>query len=267
VLVRSNANGLAPAIQAGGPFDAITHPHSTTHFSLAPSPETSLVNRQGVAPACRIKFSYQSWNPILSQIQRVLAQGNFDGLCLIYSLFNAFKALKRPKEQAAKFARDHRDQWIVVIGNTPSLHNFVLGSGSVFGIQSDEMDVKVKRAFIATSFDVMTEESNDSCTVTATDIQSLVTMDFTKSVAVLCVKKRAKFENGGMGEHWITIVGRDDELGKYLVACSNTLLHYGFTERQDEQTGRFYNTTIDVAGITKATVYSDYINQVHVSKR
>lgn len=203
----------------------------------------------------------------MSQIQRVLAQGNFDGLCLIYSLFNAYKSLKHPKETASKFIKKHSEQWTVVIGNTPSLHNFVLGEGSDFGIQSDATDVKVKRAFITTSFDVMTDDLPDSPIVTAIDVQSLKTMDFTKCVAVLCVKKLARFEHGRMGDHWVAIVGRDDERGKYLVACSNTLLHYGFKEDKDNQTGRYFNTTIDVAEITNRTVYTNNINQIHISER
>lgn len=203
----------------------------------------------------------------MNQIQRVLAQGNFDGLCLIYSIFNAYKALKKPEEAASKFIRKHTEQWKVVIGNTPSLHNFVLGEGSDFGIQIDAMDVKIKRAFIATSFDVMTENSEDSPVVTAIDIESLKTMDFTDSAAVLCVKKSARFEHGGMGEHWVAIVGRDDVRGKYLVACSNTLLHYGFKEEKDNQNGRYFNASIDVTGIMKRTVYSNNINQIHIHKR
>lgn len=202
----------------------------------------------------------------MKQIQRVLAQGNFDGLCLIYSLFNAYKALTQPKAPAAKYTKDHDDKWKVVIGNTPSLHNFVLGTGSDFGLRTDAMDAAVKRAFIASSIAVMTEEATgDSPIVAAVDIPSLATMDFSNSVAVLCVKRAAKFENGGMGEHWIAIVGRDDAQGKYLVACSNTLIHHGFTERADERTGRYFNTTIDVAGITTRTVYPNNINQIQIS--
>jgi hypothetical protein len=203
----------------------------------------------------------------LNQIQRVLSQGNFDGLCLIYSLFNAYKALKHPKEAASKFIQKHTEQWKVVIGNTPSLQNFVIDKGSDFGIETDAMDAKIKRAFISTCFDVMTEGSQGSPVVTAIDIESLKTMDFTESVAVLCVKKSARFEHGGMGDHWVAIVGRDDVRGKYLGACSNTLLHYGFKEDKDNQNGRYFNTSIDVAGIMSRTVYSNSINQIHISKR
>jgi hypothetical protein len=203
----------------------------------------------------------------LNQIQRVLAQGNFDGLCLIYSIFNAYKALKHPEKTASQFIQKYSEEWKVVIRNTPSLHNFVLGEGSDFGIETDEMDVKIKRSFIKTSFDVMTDGSLYSPVLTAIDIESLKTMDFTENVAVLCVKKSARFEHGGMGEHWVAIVGRDDVRGKYLVACSNTLLHYGFKEEKDNQSGRYFNTSIDVTGIMRRTVYSNNISQIHISKR
>jgi hypothetical protein len=63
----------------------------------------------------------------LKPIQRILAQGHFDGLCLIYSLFNTYKALRSPSEKASDFAYRNSSFWRRVIGNTPSLHNFVLG--------------------------------------------------------------------------------------------------------------------------------------------
>lgn len=194
----------------------------------------------------------------------MLAQGNFDGLCLIYSIFNAYKALQHPEETVPDFTENYDEQWKAVIRNTPSLHNFVLGIGSDFGVQTDATDVKIKRSFIKTSFEVITDASEIAPVVAATDIQHLKTMDFTETVAVLCVKKSARFEHGGMGDHWIAIVGRDDVRGKYLVACSNTLLHHGFKEDQDDQSGRYFNTTIDVSGVTKRTVHPNSINLIHI---
>ncbi|TNF83806.1 hypothetical protein FGE05_06265 [Pseudomonas sp. ICMP22404] len=197
-------------------------------------------------------------------IQRILAQGHFDGLCLIYSLFNAYKALRSPSDKASDFAYRNSNLWRRVIGNTPSLHNFVLGEGSDFGKLRNATDAKVKQAFIATCFEVMTDGSAVSPLVTSTDIEALTTMDFSKAVAILCVREKAEFEEGGMGEHWVAIVGRDDDAGVYLVACSYTNHSYGLNERQDTKTGRFYNTTIKVAGINKSTSYPNNINVIQL---
>ena len=151
-----------------------------------------------------------------------------------------------------------------MIGNTPSLHNFVLGDGSDFGKLRNATDAKVKQAFIATCLEVMTDGSAVSSVVTSTDIESLTTMDFSEAVAILCVKEKAEFEEGGMGDHWIAIVGRDDDAGVYLVACSYTNHSYGLNERQDAKTGRFYNTTIEVERINKSTSYPDNINIIQL---
>ncbi len=151
-----------------------------------------------------------------------------------------------------------------MIGNTPSLHNFVLGDGSDFGKLRNATDAKVKQAFIATCLEVMTDGSAVSSVVTSTDIESLTTMDFSEAVAILCVKEKAEFEEGGMGDHWVAIVGRDDDAGVYLLACSYTNHAYGLNERQDSKTGRFYNTTIKVAGINKSTSYPDNINIIQL---
>lgn len=200
----------------------------------------------------------------MKNIQRILSQGHFDGLCLIYSLFNAYKALRSPSEKASDFAYRNSNFWRRVIGNTPSLHNFVLGEGSDFGRLRNATDAKVKQAFIATCFEVMTDGSAVSPVVTTTDIDSLATMDFSDSVAILCVKEKAEFEGGGMGDHWVAIVGRDDDAGVYLVTCSYTNHCYGLNERQDANTGRFYNTTIEVGGITKFTSYPNNINKIQL---
>lgn len=197
-------------------------------------------------------------------VQRILAQGHFDGLCLIYSLFNAYKTLRSPSEKASDFAYRNSNFWRRVIGNTPSLHNFVLGEGSDFGKLRNATDAKVKQAFIGTCLEVMTDGSAVSSVVTPSDIKSLATLDFTDSVAIICVKEKAEFEEGGMGDHWVAIVGRDDDAAVYQVACSYTNHAYGLNERKDEKTGRYYNTTIKVDRITPSTSYPDNINVIRL---
>lgn len=140
----------------------------------------------------------------------------------------------------------------------------MLGDGSHFGVLRNATDVKVKQAFIATCFEVMTDGSAVSPIVTPTDIEFLTTMDFNEAVAILCVKEKAEFEEGGMGDHWVAIVGRDDDAGVFQVACSYTNHSYGLNERQDAKTGRFYNTTIKVTGINKSTSYPDNINIIQL---
>jgi hypothetical protein len=201
------------------------------------------------------------------QIQRILAQGHFDGLCLIYSLFNAYKALRNPSEKASDFVYRNSNFWRRVIGNTPSLHNFVLGEGSDFGKLKSATDAKVKQAFISTCLEVMTDGSSVSSVLTSIDIESLVTMDFTDSVAIMCVKEKAEFEQGGMGDHWVALVGRDDDAGVYLIACSYTNHQYGLNERQNPKTGRFYNTTIEASRINKSTCYPHNISTIQLVPR
>jgi hypothetical protein len=200
-------------------------------------------------------------------IQRILAQGHFDGLCLIYALFNAYKALRSPNEKASDFAYRNSNFWRRVIGITPSLHNFVLGEGSDFGKLRNATDVKVKQAFIATCLEVMTDGSSVSSLIAPCDIESLKTMDFTESVAIVCVKPKAEFEQGGMGDHWVTIVGRDDDAKEYLIACSYTNHAYGLSERKETMTNRYYNATIQIDRISSSTAYPDNINNIQLVSR
>jgi hypothetical protein len=200
----------------------------------------------------------------LKQVQRVLAQGHFDGFCLIYALFNGYKALKSPEVKASDFASKNSHSWKRVIGSTPSLHNFVLGEGSDFGELKGSTDAKLKQRFIGTCMEALTDGVRYQSLVSKVEISDLATVDFSESVVIICVTDKAKSENGKMGDHWVCIVGRDEEDGKYLVACSFTHQRYGFTERQDAKTKRFYNTTIAYTGLNRTTIYPDNINLMSI---
>ncbi|MGF6284488.1 hypothetical protein [Pseudomonas silensiensis] len=200
-------------------------------------------------------------------IQKIITQGHFDGFCLIYSIFNAYKSLRKPDVKANDFVWGHSKQWAKVISVTPSLQNFASGKGSDFGVSKNVTDEKLKRSFLKTCLDVITEDTRVDAMVASIDIKSLNTVDFSHSVVVLCVKETSVFELGGMGDHWVVIVGRDESQGRYLVACSNTLHQYGFHERVDTQNGRVYNTTIEIKGIKKSTVYPESISEVTIVAR
>ncbi|MHC8324175.1 hypothetical protein ACYZT4_26410 [Pseudomonas sp. GB2N2] len=200
----------------------------------------------------------------MKQIQRILAQGHFDGFCLIYALFNGYKALKNPEVKASDFALRNSNAWKKVIGSTPSLHNFVLGEGSNFGELKGSTDAKLKQRFVGTCMEALTDRVRYTASVSKVEISDLATTDFSESVVIICVTDKAKSENGKMGDHWVCIVGRDDDERKYLVACSFTHQRYGFTERQDEETKRFYNTTIAYKGLNRTTIYPDNINLISI---
>ena len=200
----------------------------------------------------------------MKQTQRILAQGHFDGFCLIYALFNGYKALKSPEVKAADFALKNSKAWKNVISSTPSLHNFVLGKGSDFGELKGSTDAKLKQRFVGTCMEALTDRVSYTPSVSKVEISDLATIDFSKSVVIICVTEKAKSENGKMGDHWVCIVGRNDVERKYLVACSFTYQRYGFTERQDEETKRFYNTTIAYKGLNRTTIYPDNINLISI---
>lgn len=74
---------------------------------------------------------------------RILTQGHFDGLCLLYAILNAYKTLVKPKITVYEFRRDTAHKWKNIIYNTPSLHKFASGEGSDFGIATDKLDLEV----------------------------------------------------------------------------------------------------------------------------
>lgn len=200
----------------------------------------------------------------MKQTQRILAQGHFDGFCLIYALFNGYKALKNPEVKASDFAINNSKAWKRVIGSTPSLHNFVLGEGSDFGQLKGSTDAKLKQRFVDTCMEALTDGVRYTPSVSTVELADLATIDFSKSVVIICVTEKAKSEHGKMGDHWVCVVGRDDDERKYFVACSFTHQRYGFTERQDKRTKRFYNTTIAFKGLNRTTIYPDNINLINI---
>lgn len=197
--------------------------------------------------------------------QKVLTQGHFDGFCLIYSIFNGYKALTKPAQSSSVFAYENMSKWERVVNITPSLHRFASGVGSDFGVRRIATDIKLKRSFIEACFDVITEGSHKSAVVAVEDILNLNSVNFSTAVVVLCVNEKAEFEHGSIGDHWVALVGRDED--SYLVACSYTLHQYGFQERVDEKTGRAYNSKIFASNVKKSTVYPNSICKIAIATR
>jgi len=75
-------------------------------------------------------------------VEKILSQGHFDGLCLIYSVFNSYRSLISPEQTALDFVEQRNTLWRKVISITPSLHNFVRSDvGSDFGLDEDQTKI------------------------------------------------------------------------------------------------------------------------------
>ncbi|WP_140162497.1 hypothetical protein [Billgrantia desiderata] len=198
-------------------------------------------------------------------VQKVLTQGHFDGFCLVYSIFNGYKSLTKPSQNSSVFAYENMAKWERVVNITPSLHHFASGVGSDFGVRRIATDIKLKRSFVEACFDVITEGSRRYPVVEVEDIFNLINIDFSAAVVILCVNENAEFEHGNIGDHWVVLVGRDED--SYLVACSYTLHQHGFQERVDEASGRYYNTKISASKVKKSTVYQNSICKISLEPR
>ena len=195
---------------------------------------------------------------------KILTQGHFDGFCLLYSIMNSYKALINPNQNAAKFASDNFRKWQKIISITPSLHNFASGEGSDFGVTKNSTDICLKERFINDCFYVLTEGMKSKISSSRLTHEKIHEIDFSKSTIIICVNENAQLEHGSVGDHWISIVGIDEENCKFLVCCSFSH-HEQFTiERNDEITGRIYNNTIHFSELKKSKIYVNSIQLVSI---
>ncbi|MBV1839868.1 hypothetical protein [Photobacterium ganghwense] len=196
---------------------------------------------------------------------KILTQGHFDGFCLLYSILNSYKALVNPSQTASKFVESNFNKWSKLISISPSLQNFSSGEGSNFGIDTNRIDIKLKRLFIESCFDVLTERNNNNFTVTRESIETLKNFNFNNSVVIIALKDEAILEHGQIGDHWITIIGKDDDNERFLVACSYTLHKYGFKEQVDINTERVFNNTMPYSEMKKKYLYENAIHGIHIN--
>jgi hypothetical protein len=195
---------------------------------------------------------------------RILTQGHFDGYCLQYSIFNSYKTLIKPEQIARKFVEAHSRKWTKIISISPSLQNFSSGKGSDFGVDTNKVDIKLTRMFVTSCFDVLTEITKQSITITEETIFSLKDFDFKNSVVIVALKNDVVLEHGKLGNHWIAIVGKDEENERFLIACSYTLHQHGFQEKADNVTGRFYNNTLSFSTLRKKNIYENSIHGIRI---
>ena len=199
---------------------------------------------------------------------KILTQGIFDGFCLHYSIFNAFKALNSPSSSAIEFSANHLTKWEKMIGLSPSLQSFASGEGSDFGPLRDVTDVQVKRNFIASCFNVVNEKNlKKDYRPSSISLDDLWDVDFQSAVVILCLQENAVLEHPDLGDHWVTIIGKDDETERFLIACSYTPHLHNDTEEKDTVTKRYFNNSIRYAEIQATRIYPDSIQLIEVSDR
>jgi hypothetical protein len=193
---------------------------------------------------------------------KILTQGHFDGFCLLYAVMNSYKALVSPRQIATTFSVNNFHKWAKIISITPSLQNFASGEGSDFGVSRNSTDIELKARFIQDCFTVLTEGMKAKIHTRRETIENLINVDFQDSIIILCVNEKAKFEHGSVGDHWVSLVGRDDDEEKFLVCCSFTPHEHYQAERLDGKTGRMFNNTISLHEIKKSKIYVNSIQSV-----
>jgi hypothetical protein len=195
---------------------------------------------------------------------KIIQQGHFDGLCLLYTMMNALKALKYSQDAALTFVKDNSKKWIQLISVTPSLENFVNGYGSLYNEVNSTNEVSVIDAYIHTGFKILQGQRKDNVSVTNLRIEDIETNDFESSVLILCLGKSAITKHYSKVDHWVAIVGKNDN--DYLLACSITQASIRDTKKyieyEDPETKRMYNNTFGIKNLRLSSIYKDYIYQI-----
>ena len=197
----------------------------------------------------------------VKEMKKILQQGHLDGFCLLYTVANAFKALKYPTKTANWFVENQKHVWEKLVMVTPSLHNFASGKGSCFGASTDLTDIVLHERFLELCAAVISERKKESFSVRRIafeDISGAVTKN---SVVLLCLRPEVRTKICSIGDHWLCVVDTDDN--DFLLACS-------YSEYLDEQRGtsgeevshsfkRSFNNAIAKKALNKKEVFENSV--------
>lgn len=149
---------------------------------------------------------------------KILAQGDLDGACFLYSIANAHLALtgKKPTQS----------QWKKFILNSPfRMEYFLAGEGTGF-LRNNSKDFEaICQDFLGSNF-IITSDSNVSESTIKKKINN-------KSVAIVASDN---------GNHWVCLVEANEE---FNIACSAEALGKGikYKEERSKRFSRPFNKT------------------------
>ncbi|MCE8015503.1 hypothetical protein HOP62_05355 [Halomonas sp. MCCC 1A17488] len=197
----------------------------------------------------------------------ILKQGHLDGLCLVYAVANAFKALKYPRRSASWFVDHQSHVWRKLVSVTPSLHNFVSGEGSAFELSTDSADVLVKERLLELYAAVIGERKREEYEARRVPLEELSSAIGESSAGLVCLRTSVETGSCTIGEHWVCVVDADQE--QYYLACSYTdhLVKGGEPEhtRLSPLLNRPFNNTLPKRSVNKTSVYENSVYHFRVA--
>jgi hypothetical protein len=169
--------------------------------------------------------------------RKILAQGDRDGACFLYSIANSYSALTSKQLS--------RDKWRKSINAIPfRIDDFLSGRGTEKLDDNLEYFEGLCRDFLSNEFEV-TGKMN----VSEKSLRAHITED---QVAIVAI------ENGA---HWVCIVDVDNEL--FYIACSAAALESQtkYTEEKSLKLERFYNSKLSFTELKLWNSYALLINK------
>jgi len=170
--------------------------------------------------------------------RKILAQGDRDGACFLYSIANGYSALTSKQLS--------RDKWRKSINAIPfRIDDFLSGRGTENLDDKPEYFEGLCRDFLSNEFEVTGKKNISE--------KSLRTHITKNQVAIVAIEN---------GEHWACIVDADNEL--FYIACSAAALesHTTYAEKKSLQLDRFYNSKLSFTELKLWNSYALLINKI-----
>lgn len=194
--------------------------------------------------------------------KHILQQGNLDGMCLLYSILNAYKILMKDGNTSDVFSKSIGEKWYKISSIVPSIVNFVSGRGTDFsGVLSPAENILVEESIIRNTLDIL--NNNETGNIIAhrkilkseaqAGLVSAVVKNLSNdSVIIFALTDKSNTSYYEKTSHWVCAVDHDDE--NIFLACSYAPIFGSEEIRSKKYEHRYINNLINKDKFNPTTV-------------
>lgn len=204
----------------------------------------------------------------MTSTRKILQQGMLDGLCLPYSVLNAYKALLRPDQESWKFSKElliDSHVWREIVSALPWLEYFCNGDGTAFeDIVGVEDNVRIEGVIVNSITSILSRSISEakvrSYPLVMPPHKDIYRLLYDKisasSVVIFSITEKSKFLGIHFRlNHWLCAVDACDDIVN--LACSFSPFFHA-EERKSPSLYRHYNAYISREELNRQTKAGDF---------
>lgn len=194
----------------------------------------------------------------------ILQQGNLDGMCLLYSIMNAYKVLTQDKMTSHEFTVKAFGAWKKIVSSLPWPQNFLNGAGTNFRESLSASDnITMEEAIIRRTLTILNHGEAKKVVFSKISVSTkidlfdeIISSNVTGQSVLIFVVSKFNITSVGKKElidisHWLCAVDSTDT--ETLLACSFAPV-MGAVEQESSRLKRPYNNKMYIADFNNANI-------------